>query len=161
MIFFGEETVLYVFMLLTANIVAETYRSGAIKNIIGRGIAKEQYYFSIAFTVSAVYLLVMLAGSVVMAILVGSKFGMGGLPYPAYYALAVIARILFAIAHISFALTMTIYTRNAITGTVFGFVIPNIPKAAPHNCVCGLRPIFCPIRAVIKGGNTYSIPALL
>ena len=34
-------------------------------------------------------------------------------------------------------------------------------KAAPHNCVCGLRPIFCPIRAAIKGGNTYSIPALL
>ena len=27
-------------------------------------------------------------------------------------------------------------------------------KASPHNCVCGLRPIFCPIRAVIKGGNT-------
>ena len=36
-----------------------------------------------------------------------------------------------------------------------------ISKASPHNCVCGLRPIFCPIRAVIKGGNTYSIPALL
>ena len=34
-------------------------------------------------------------------------------------------------------------------------------KASPHNCVCGLRPIFCPIRAVIKRGNTYSIPALL
>ena len=30
-------------------------------------------------------------------------------------------------------------------------------EAAPHNCVCGLRPIFCPIRAVIKGGNIYSI----
>ena len=34
-------------------------------------------------------------------------------------------------------------------------------KASPHNCVCGLRPIFCPIRAVIKGGNTYSIPPAL
>ena len=33
-------------------------------------------------------------------------------------------------------------------------------RASPHNCVCGLRPIICPIRAVIKGGNTYSIPAL-
>ena len=127
-IFLGGDTVLYVFMLLTANIVAETYRSGAIKNIIGRGIAKKQYYLSIVFLVSAAYLLVMLAGSVVMGILVGSKFGMGGVPYPAYYALAVIARILFAIAHISFALTTTIYTKNAITGTVFGFVIPNIPK---------------------------------
>ena len=38
---------------------------------------------------------------------------------------------------------------------------PSRYKASPHNCVCGLRPIFCPIRAVIKGGNTYSIPALL
>ena len=37
----------------------------------------------------------------------------------------------------------------------------HIFKASPHNCVCGLRPIFCPIRAVIKGRNTYSIPALL
>ena len=34
-------------------------------------------------------------------------------------------------------------------------------RASPHNCVCGLRPIFRPIRAGIKGGNTYSIPALL
>ena len=32
-------------------------------------------------------------------------------------------------------------------------------RASPHNCVCGLRPIFRPIRAGIKGGNTYSIPA--
>ena len=38
---------------------------------------------------------------------------------------------------------------------------PILSWASPHNCVCGLRPIFCPIRAVIKGGNTYSIPALL
>ena len=35
------------------------------------------------------------------------------------------------------------------------------PRASPHNCVCGLRPIFRPIRAGVKGGNTYSIPALL
>ena len=33
-------------------------------------------------------------------------------------------------------------------------------KATPRNCVCGLRPIFCPIRSGQKGGNTYSIPAL-
>ena len=38
---------------------------------------------------------------------------------------------------------------------------PLTAKASPHNCVCGLRPIFRPIRAGIKGGNTYSIPALL
>ena len=53
---------------------------------------------------------------------------MGTITYPGYYALAVIARILFAMAHISFALTMTIYTRNAITGVVFGLIIPNISK---------------------------------
>ena len=38
---------------------------------------------------------------------------------------------------------------------------PVYSRASPHNCVCVLRPIFCPIRAGIKGGNTYSIPALL
>ena len=48
--------------------------------------------------------------------------------HPGYYALSIIARILFVMAHISFALTMTIYTRNAISGVVFGLVIPNIPK---------------------------------
>ena len=52
--FLGGDTVLYVFMLLTANMVAETYRSGVMKNIIGRGIAKKQYYLSIVFTVSIV-----------------------------------------------------------------------------------------------------------
>ena len=51
---------------------------------------------------------------------------------------------------------LTGYSPEDLTLTVEGII-----KASPHNCVCGLRPIFCPIRAVIKGGNTYSIPALL
>ncbi len=38
--FLGGDIVLYAFMLLTANMIAESYNSGAIKNIIGRGISK-------------------------------------------------------------------------------------------------------------------------
>lgn len=53
---------------------------------------------------------------------------MGTISYPGYYALSVAARILFVMAHISFALTATIYTRNAITGVIIGLAIPNIPK---------------------------------
>lgn len=124
----GGDIILYVFMLLTANTVAETYRSGVMKNIIGRGIAKKKYYLSIVFTISAVYVLVMLIGGIITGVLAGSRFGMGEISYPGYYALSVIARILFVMAHISFALTMTIYTRNAITGLVFGVAIPNVPK---------------------------------
>ena len=75
--FLGGATLLYVFMLLTANTVAETYRSGVMKNIIGRGIAKKQYYLSIVFMVSAAYLLVMLIGGIIMGVLAGSRFGMG------------------------------------------------------------------------------------
>lgn len=41
---------------------------------------------------------------------------------------SLIARILFMMAHISFAITMTIFTRNAITGFMFGLIIPNIPQ---------------------------------
>ena len=126
--FLGSDIVLYIFMLLTANMVAESYRSGVMKSIIGRGIAKKQYYLSIVFTVSAAYILVMLIGGIIMGVLAGSRFGMGAISYLGYYALSVIARILFVMAHISFALTMTIYTRNAITGVVFGLAIPNIPK---------------------------------
>ncbi|MEQ2457234.1 hypothetical protein [Flavonifractor hominis] len=126
--FLGSDIILYVFMLLTANTVAETYRSGVMKNIIGRGIARKQYYFSIVFAISAAYLLVMLIGGIFMGVLAGSRFGVGAISYPGYYALSVIARILFVMAHISFALTTTIYTRNAITGVVFGLAIPNIPQ---------------------------------
>lgn len=126
--FLSGDTILYIFMLLTANTVAETYRSGVMKNMIGRGIGKKQYYFSIVFAVSAAYVLVMLIGGIIMAVLAAGKFGMGAISYPGYYALSVIARILFVMAHISFALTMTLYTRNAITGVVFGLAIPNIPK---------------------------------
>lgn len=126
--FFGGDTVLYVFMLLTANTVAEAYRSGAMKNIVGRGIEKKKYYLTIVLTESAVCLLVMLMGGIVMGALAGSRFGVGAIAYPGYYALAVIARIFYVAVHISFALTMTVYTRNAITGFVFGAVIPNIPK---------------------------------
>lgn len=127
-IFFSGDTVLYIFMLLTANMVAETYRSGVMKSVIGRGIAKKQYYLSIVFTVTAAYVLVMLIGGIAMGVIAGSRFGMGAIPYPSYYVLSVIARILFVMAHISFALTMTVYTRNAITGVVLGLAIPNIPK---------------------------------
>lgn len=126
--FLGGDMALYVFMLLTANMVAEAYRSGVMKNITGRGIPKKQYYLSIVFTISAAYLLVMLLGGLAAGTLAASKFGMGAISYPVYYALSVIARILFVMAHISFVLTMTIYTRNAITGVIFGLVIPNIPK---------------------------------
>ena len=127
-IFFSGDTVLYVFMLLTTNMIAEAYRSGVMKNIFGRGIAKKHYYLSIVFTVSAVYVLVTMAGGIVMGIIAGSRFGIGGIAYPAYYVLGVLARILYAMAHISFAVTMAIYTRNAITGVVFGLVIPNLPN---------------------------------
>ena len=126
--FLGGDIVLYAFMLLTANMVAEAYRSGVMKNIIGRGIVKEKFYLSIVFTISAVYLLVMLISGVVMGILAYSRFGLGAVSRPGYYALSVIARILFVMAHISFAITMTILTRNAITGVLFGLVVPNIPQ---------------------------------
>lgn len=126
--FLGSDIVLYVFMLLVANTVAETYRSGVMKNIIGRGVSKRQYYLSNVVTFSAVHAVVMLIGGIVMGVLAGSQFGVGAISYPGYYVLSVIARILFVMAHISFAVTMTVYTRNAITGAVFGLVIPNIPK---------------------------------
>lgn len=126
--FLGGDIVLYAFMLLTANMTAEAYSSGVMKNIIGRGISKKKYYFSIAFTISAVYLLVMLTSGVVMGVLACSSSGLGTVLYPGYYAFSVIARILFVVAHISFALTMTILTRNAIAGVLLGLVIPNIPQ---------------------------------
>lgn len=124
--FLSGDIVLYGFMLLTANILAEAYRSGAMKNIIGRGISKKHYYLSIVVTISAAYVLVMLISGIVMGVLAGSKFGMGTMLYPGYYALAIVARILFVMAHISFAVTMTILTRNVITGVLFALVIPNI-----------------------------------
>lgn len=85
--FLGGDLILYAFMLLTANMVAEAYRSGIMKNIIGRGVAKKKYYLSIVFTISAVYLLVMLMSSVVMGVLAYNRFGMGTVLYPSYYVL--------------------------------------------------------------------------
>lgn len=120
--FLSGDIILYAFMLLTANMVAEVYRSGAMKNIIGRGVAKKKYYLSIAFTISTAYLLVMLISGIFMGVLAYSKFGMGTVLYPGYYTLSIVARVLFVLAHISFAIAMTILTRNAITGVMFGLV---------------------------------------
>lgn len=126
--FLGGDFILYAFMLLTANMVAEAYRSGAMKTIMGRGVAKKKYYLSIVFTVSAAYLLVMLISSIVMDVLAYSRSGLGAVLYPGYYALSIAARVLFVMAYISFAVTMTILTQNAITGVIFALVIPNIPQ---------------------------------
>lgn len=87
--FLSGDIILYIFMLLTANMVAETYRSGVMKNIIGRGIAKNQYYLSIVLTLSAAYVLVMLIGSIIVGVIVSSKFGLGAIAYPGYYALSI------------------------------------------------------------------------
>ena len=65
--FLGGDTILYAFMLLTANMIAEAYRTGVMKNIIGRGIAKKQYYLSIVLMISTAYVLVMLIGGIIMA----------------------------------------------------------------------------------------------
>ena len=70
----------------------------------------------------------MLISGIIMGVIAYSKFGMGTMLYPGYYALSIIARILFVMAHISFAVTITVITRNAITGIIFGLVIPNIPQ---------------------------------
>lgn len=43
--FLNGNVVLYAFMLLTANMIAESYHSGAIKNIVGRGINKKELLF--------------------------------------------------------------------------------------------------------------------
>ena len=94
--FLGGDFVLYAFMLLTANMIAEAYRSGVMKNVMG--------------------------------VLAGSRSGLGTISYPAFYALSVIARILFVMAHISFAVTMAILTRNAISGVILGLMVPNIPQ---------------------------------
>lgn len=126
--FLGGDPLLYAFMLLTANLVAEAYRSGAMKTVIGRGIPKKKYYLAIVLTLSAAYLLVMLVSGIVMGALASSKFGMGTVSFAGYYALSTAARILFVMAHISFAITMTVLTRNAIAGVVFGLVIPNVPQ---------------------------------
>jgi ABC-type transport system involved in multi-copper enzyme maturation permease subunit len=126
--FLSGDIILYAFMLLTANVIAESYSSGVMKNIIGRGISKKEYYLSIVFVISAAYLLVMLIIGIVMGAIAYSKFGMGAILYPVYYVLSIIARILFVMAHISFAATMTIFTRNVITGVIFGLAIPNIPQ---------------------------------
>ena len=48
----------------------------------------------------------------------------------------------------------TAYPECRLVVTKETLTVEGIIKASPHNCVCGLRPIFCPIRAVIKGGNT-------
>ncbi|OUN22211.1 hypothetical protein [Pseudoflavonifractor sp. An85] len=126
--FLGGDIILYAFMLLTANMVAEAYHSGVMKTIIGRGVAKNKYYLSIVFTISTLYVLVMLISGIVTGALASSRFGMGTVLYPGYYVLSIIARILFVMAHISFAITMTTLTRNAITGVIFGLVIPNVPQ---------------------------------
>lgn len=150
--FLGGDPLLYAFMLLTANLVAEAYRSGAMKTVIGRGVPKKKYYLAIVLTLSAAYLLVMLVSGIVMGALASSKFGMGTVSFAGYYALSTAARILFVMVHISFAITMTVLTRNAIAGVVFGLVIPNV--------LCGVDRMsdrFCGCRLHSFGTSGYQV----
>ena len=57
--------------------IAEAYRSGVIKNIVGRGISKKPFYLSIVFTISAAYLLVMLISGIIMGVLQAANLAWG------------------------------------------------------------------------------------
>lgn len=127
-LFLGSDIVLYAFMLLTVNMVAETYQSGVIKNIIGKGTSKEKYYISTILTISLVFLLVMTVCSLIAGAVAFHKFGLGTIVYPTYYVLAIVARAIFIMTSISFALTATICTKNAINGMILALIIPNIPQ---------------------------------
>lgn len=127
-IFLGDDTVLYAFMLLTVNMVAETYQSGVIKNIVGKGVSKEKYYLSIVLTISLAFLLVTMITSIIAGLIGFNKFGIGTIMYPTYYILAIIARILFVMTNISFSLTAIIFTKNVIYGMILALIIPNIPQ---------------------------------
>lgn len=126
--FLNGNVVLYAFMLLTANMITESYHSGAIKNIVGRGINKKNYYFSIIVTPSVAYLLVMLVCGIIMGSIAFVKSGMGSLSYPGYYAFSVVVRAFFTLTYISFAATMTILTMNAISGFITSLLLPYVPK---------------------------------
>lgn len=126
--FLNGDMVLYAFMLLTANMIAEAYRSGTIKNIVGRGINKKNYYFSIIFTTSVAYLLVMLVCGIIMGSISFVQSGMGSISYPGYYALSIVARAFFTLTYVSFATTMTILTMNAIAGFIMGLLLPYVPR---------------------------------
>lgn len=126
--FLGGNIILYAFMLLTANVIAEDYRCGTIKNIVGKGISNKNYYLSIIFTISSVYLLTMLVYAIIMGCISSVVFGLGSFKYPLYYVLSIIARIFFVITYISFAATMTVVTMNAIAGVILGLLIPYIPN---------------------------------
>lgn len=126
--FLNGDMVLYAFMLLTANMIAEAYRSGTIKNIVGRGINKKNYYFSIILTTSIAYLLVMLVCGIIMGSISFMQSGMGSISYPGYYAFSVVVRAFFTLTYISFATTMTILTMNAIAGFIMGLLLPYVPR---------------------------------
>lgn len=127
-LFLGDETIIYAFMLLTVNMVSETYQSGVIKNIIGKGTGKDKYYLSIVLTISLAFLLITMISGIIAGIIASYKFGLGTIMYPSYYILAIIARILFVVASISFSLTAIIFTKNTIYGMVLALIIPNIPQ---------------------------------
>lgn len=127
-LFLDDKTIIYAFMLLTINMVAETYRSGVIKNIIGKGISKEKYYLSIVLTISLVFLLVTMITSLIAGLIGFNKSGLGTIMYPTYYILAIVSRILFVITNISFSLTAIILTKNVIYGMILALIIPNIPQ---------------------------------
>lgn len=126
--FLSVNIILYAFMLLTSNTVSETYRSGIMKNIIGRGIKKKNYYISMVLIMSVICLTVIFIYSLIMGYFAFTKVGMGAISYPIYHLLSVIIRIIFIFTYISFAVTASIITKNAITGFILSIIIPYIPK---------------------------------
>ena len=103
--FLGGDMVLYAFMVLAANIMQRFIVPAHEEHRRTRHFKEELlfiyglYYFRRIHPGDA-------GAFHFMGIFAMSKYGMGTLEYPAYFALSIVAKILFVMAHISFAVTM-------------------------------------------------------
>lgn len=121
-------TIIILFAVLTGRFILEEYSNGAIKNILGRGISRTNYFFSkiiATYLVAIVTSILFVVVQVVISIL-SARFGM--IEHPEYLILGIILDMIYLLAIITIVIGTTAITRSGIIIFVVFIMTINIFK---------------------------------
>ena len=115
----------FLFAIFIAMNMSESYKSGAVKSIFGRGIGKEKYLIGNILTVSGLYII---AWGIFVAITTGVNsifVSFGTIKHPFNIFLVLVMLIIFAIAMITMVCVLTMVFKNGLLGFIIAWGIIN------------------------------------
>ncbi|MGL4451798.1 MAG: hypothetical protein ACRCTZ_11470 [Sarcina sp.] len=121
-------TLAIIFLILMAILISEDYSSGAMKNIIGKGVNKLKYYIGNILAIMILYLVVSLIYSTVLTSYYTILNGFGSFEEIKYILVKSLVQFIIVVGMMFVVATVVIITKKTISGLILGCIILYIPS---------------------------------